>query len=195
MMKYVYIEAKDNHQPEHNFLRIYAEHLGLKDIEFVPVDGKDNLTKQKNQMKQHLLEEDVVAVLFDADEPTNLGGFSKRLPIVLEQLQQMQVIAPVFLWPNNHDDGDFEVMLEHIVRRDLHTTFFDCFADYEACVETKYETPNRKGKFHTFVTAQRGLSKTKRDKVGHGNWLFNDPNLWNLDSPYLEPLRTFLLNL
>ena len=194
-MKYVYIEAKDDHQPEYNFLKVYAEHVGMHDIVFVPVNGKDNLPKQEIQLKQNLLENNHVAVLFDADEQENKGGFSQRLSTIQSQLEQMQVTAPVFLWPNNQDDGDFEMMLEHIVRADIHEVFFDCFRDYESCVALNYKTPNRKGKFHAFVTAQKGLSKSKRDKIGHGNWLFDDSSMWNLDTPYLAPLKAFLMGL
>jgi len=192
MKKIVYIEAKDDHQPEYNFLNVYAKYIGITDIKFVPIDGKDNLLRQEVQFKQNELEGDRVAVLFDADETSNNGGFTQRLPVIASQLKHMNVEAPIFLWPNHHDDGDFEMMLEHIVRDDLHTLFFDCFRDYENCVADKYETPNRKGKFHTFVTAQKGLSKRQRNKIGHGNWLFLDATMWNLDSPYLEPLKKFL---
>lgn len=195
MMKYIYIEAKDDHQPEFNFLKVYIEHLSLPDMELVPVNGKDNLLKQKIQLKQNMLEGNRSAILFDADELVNNGGFSLRLSHIQSQLQQMQVAVPVFLWPNNHDDGDFEMMLEQIVRKDIHKLFFDCFCDYESCVASNYNTPNRKGKFHTFVTAQKDLSKSKRDKIGRGNWLFDDSNMWNLDAPYLLPLKTFLLGL
>lgn len=194
-MKYIYIEAKDNHQPEYNFLSTYIKHIGLNNIVLVPVDGKDNLPNQEVQLRQNFLEGNVAAILFDADEPGNKGGFSIRFPEIESKLRKMQITASIFLWPNNHDDGNFEVMLENIVRTDLHPIFFDCFRDYEECVKYQYNVPNRKGKFHTFVTAQKGLSNAQRSRIGRGDWLFSDPNLWNLDSPYLEPLRIFLLNL
>ena len=195
MMKFVYIEAKDDHQPEYNFLKVYVGHLGLQEVELVPVDGKDNLPKQEVKLRQNQLEGNRSAILFDADEPANNGGFAQRLSLIQFQLREMQVAAPVFLWPNNKDDGDFEMMLKQIVRKDTHKFFFDCFHDYESCVASKYNTPNRKGKFHTFVTAQKGLSKRKRDKIGHGDWLFSEPTMWDLDSPYLEPLKAFLMGL
>lgn len=195
MMKYVYIEAKDDHQPEYNFLLTFVKHIGLNDVVLVPVDGKDNLPNQEVQLKQNILEGNRVAILFDADNPNNNGGFSIRVLEINSKLKQMQIKAPIFLWPNNHDDGDFEMMLEHIVRADLHSIFFDCFHDYEECVKSQYNVPNRKGKFHTFVTAQKELSNAQRSRIGRGDWLFNDPNMWDLDSPYLKPLKNFMMSL
>lgn len=86
MMKYIYIEAKDDHQPEFNFLKVYIGHLGLQDIELVPVNGKDNLLKQEIQLKQNMLEGNRSAILFNADVPANNGGFSLCLSDIQSQL-------------------------------------------------------------------------------------------------------------
>lgn len=194
-MKYVYIEAKDDHQPEYNFLEVYANYIGISDIKFIPINGKDNLSKMENHMHQNRLEGNSIAILFDADAPSNNGGYAKRITEIQTQLLSIRISAPIFLWPNNQDDGDFEVMLEKVVRQDEHRLFFDCFHDYESCVASKYKIPNRKGKFHTFISAQKGLCKKQRDLIGRGNWLFEDNTLWNLESDYLESLKNFLLSL
>lgn len=194
-MKYVYIEAENNKQPEYHFLATYAAYIGLKDVQFVPIAGKDKLGMLKVSMMDKVLAQDTVAILFDADYPNIGGGFEKRKEDILQQLRAYNIPAKVFLWPNNQSDGDFERMLEEIVRKDMHQLFFDCFRDYELCVAKEYTTPNRKGKFHTFVHAQRGLSNTQKRKVGSGNWLFDNSALWNLDSPYLNALSSFLLSL
>lgn len=194
-MKYVYIEAENNKQPEYHFLVTYAAHIGLKDIQFVPIAGKDKLGMLRVSMMEKVLSKDTIAVLFDADFPNTGGGVEKRREDVLQQLHAFNIPAKVFLWPNNQSDGDFERMLEEIVRKDIHQLFFDCFRDYESCVAKQYATPNRKGKFHTFIHAQRNLSKTQKSKVGSGNWLFDNSALWNLDSPYLNALKSFLLSL
>lgn len=192
-MKYVYIEAHDEKTPEYVFLCTFLEHYGIDGVTIVPINGKDNLKNLKPKMMQNQLEGDTVCVLFDADEAANGGGYAVRKEAINKTLEQMGIRdVDVFLWPNNHDDGDFEMMLEHIVKREEHQVFFDCFGDYEKCVASKYKTPNRKSKFHTFISSQKDLNKKQRDKLGSGNWLFDDPKFWDIDSEYLEGLKEFL---
>lgn len=192
-MKYVYIEAKNDKTPEYQFLAAVLRHYGIKQVTIVPIDGWANLKNMSPKLHQNLLEGDKIAILFDADGAENGGGNEKRMQAIHETLADIGINdVSVFLWPNNQNDGDFETMLENIVRVDLHEIFFSCFHDYEVCVAKQYNTPNRKGKFHTFITAQKGLNKMQRNRIGSGYWLFDAPNLWNLDSDYLQPLKAFL---
>lgn len=193
-MKYVYIEAHDEKTPEYVFLRTFLEYYGIDSVTIVPINGKDNLKNLQSKMMQNQLEGDAVCVLFDADETANGGGYAVRREVINKTLEQMGIRdVDLFLWPNNQDDGDFEMMLEHIVKRGEHSLFFDCFGDYEKCVASKYKTPNRKSKFHTFISSQKDLNKKQRDKLGSGNWLFDDSRFWNIDSNYLEVLKDFLM--
>ena len=81
----------------------------------------------------------------------------------------------------------------------MHQLFFDCFEDYERCVsgvkdksgEPLYNTPNLKGKLHTYMNAQK-LSNKLRRKLGTGDWLFDNTNYWNLNAVALQPLKDFL---
>lgn len=192
-MKYVYIEAKDNKTPEYHFLDAFMRHHKIENVALVPIGGWTNLKNLSTKMQQNLLEGDRVAILFDADTSTNGGGFAVRLEVIEKVLTDMQIPkTDIFLWPDNTEDGDFEVMLENIVCIENHKVFFDCFQDYENCVSKEYNTPNRKGKFHTFITAQKNLNKKQRDRIGFGDWLFDDSNLWNLDSDYMWSLKEFL---
>ena len=114
-------------------------------------------------------------------------------------MQQHGIQIQYFLYPNNHDDGDIEILIESAARHDLHSVFFDCFHDYEKCVSGAkdangnplYNTPNLKGKLHTYISSQQ-LTKKQRDKLGSGDWLFDNPNYWNLDVNTLQPLKDFL---
>lgn len=36
------------------------------------------------------------------------------------------------------------------------------------------------------------LSKKEKDRIGSGNWLFEDTKYWDLDSDKLKPLIEFL---
>ena len=100
--------------------------------------------------------------------------------------------------PNNSDDGDVEVLMETLVCKDLYKDWWDCFEDYEKCVQgatdsekkQKYNLPNRKAKLHTFISSQQ-LSNKQRDKIGRGFWLFDDPNYWDFTREELKPLLDF----
>lgn len=45
---------------------------------------------------------------------------------------------------------------------------------------------------HTYISAQKTLSNTQRNKLGSGQWLFNDARYWNLNAEALKPLKDFL---
>lgn len=56
---------------------------------------------------------------------------------------------------------------------------------------TDYLSPNLKGKLFTYISAMP-MSKTKRDRLGQGQWLFENNDYWNLESEALEPLKDYL---
>lgn len=189
----IYIESKNNHTPEYNFILNLLGVCGYdsNSYEIVPLNGKDTLHLAKNLFMQNTAEGGLNLIVFDADCENNGGGYSKRRTELLKKLDDLKIEAHLFLWPDNHSDGDFETMLENIARHDLHERFFGCYRDYELCLGDKYQCPNRKGKLHTYVTAMK-LSKRQRDKIGSGNWLFENEELWDLNSPILVPFKDFL---
>ena len=75
-----------------------------------------------------------------------------------------------------------------------HEQWLHCYSDYETCLGNHYLTPNLKGKLFTYISAQKTLSNTQRNKLGSGQWLFNDAQYWNLNAPELQPLKDFLCN-
>ena len=140
-----------------------------------------------------------VLVLADADTVSKGAGYAKRKEDIDRGMGNHALSSPYFLYPDNQKDGDVEELMEKAVRRDLHTAFFDCFEDYEKCVSgikdkngvSRYNVPNLKGKLHIYMTAQK-LSRKLRDKLGSGDWLFDESDYWNLDVDALQPLKDFL---
>lgn len=138
-------------------------------------------------------------VILDADTIDKKWGFEARKSNTMEKMQENEIDFPFFLYPNNHNDGDFEVLLETLARKDLHNKWWDCFDDYETCVsgirdesgEPRYIIPNRKAKLHTYISSQR-LNNASRKKLGSGQWLFDNSDYWDFSRPELEPLVEFL---
>lgn len=197
MKKIIYIEAANKNVPETHFLESYIEHIGLNDISIIPIDGKGNLSFTCQKIIDDLAEGNKPVILFDADGKWNNGGYKVTMDVINDTIRNNGINEKldVFLWPNNRDDGDLEMMLENIVQRDKHKLFFDCFNDYEICVSKQYDIPNRKGKFHTFMNSHKELSSEIKKKFGKGKWLFSNKNYWNWDAPYLTPLCDFLKGL
>lgn len=191
----ILLETGKESTPEYNFISTLLRHLGIasEKYQIITVGGKDNLPNASNKMRDIELEGGKNIIIFDADSANNGGGFSRRLSEINATLASKDVHAEIFLFPNNHDDGDFETMLDRIANRSSHKLFFDCFNDFESCVATQYIAPNLKGKLHTYVSSQTWLNKKQRDNIGKGEWLFDEEQLWDLNSPELQSLKDFLL--
>ncbi len=200
-MTKIFIEAKHNKTSEYHFLHtILNIFFPNKEVEFVFMDGIGNLFNEViiNQIKLAKEMGEKVIVIVDADTKAKGTGYEKRKKEIEEGMTTHNVAFPYFLYPNNQDDGDVEVLMEKAARRDLHSTFFDCFEDYEKCVSSekdesgnsKYNVPNLKGKLHTYITAQK-LSGKSAKGLGSGNWLFDNKDFWDIDIEALRPLKEF----
>lgn len=191
----IYLETGHKNTSEHVFISTLMKQLGFSaglHYEIVNVGGKDNLPNALNSMLARQLQGDKNIIIFDADSAANGGGYQTRLDSINAVLDAKKIEANIFLFPDNSSDGDFETLLERIARKDLHKVFFDCFGDFECCVQPGYLAPNRKGKLHTYVNAQRWLSTAERNGLGKGQWLFENDKLWNLQSEALKPLKAFI---
>lgn len=192
----IFLETGKNTTSEYVFIRTLLSSMGFDkekyDIECV--NGKDNLKNASTLMKGNTIQGGTNLIVFDADTVLNSGGFDKRKAELEQKLKDLDINAKLFLFPNNKDDGDFESLLEELVQKNTHQKFFDCYGDYETCLGNLYQSPNRKGKLHTYISAQKDLTKKERSHLGEGEWLFNDSRFWNLEAEYLTPLKQFFKN-
>ena len=189
----IFIESKNSQTPEYNFLETILRVFGYNSQPsiIVPLNGKDTLDLARNQFIQNTVEGGTNLIIFDADTAINGGGYNIRRKEIETKLRDLHIQADIFLWPDNFNDGDFETLLESIARKDLHERFFGCFNDYELCLGDEYLCPNRKGKLHTYITSMK-LTNKQRNKIGAGHWLFENKDLWDLDSVNLTALKKFL---
>ena len=191
-MNTIYVEGLDE-----VFIKAYLKHLNLEDKAAVQkTDGYTSLFTGAflNKLDQTRREGGKNIVIFDADSETNGGGFEARLDYLNQKAAEHNLDLNIFLFPNNKSDGDYENLLEELVP-DEHKGLLRCFEGYEACVgghkNPLYRTPNRKNKLHTYIyTFEK--SKEEDKLVSKKDYLFNNPEYWNLNSSYLDPLKDFL---
>lgn len=203
----IYIEGKNKKVPESEFLRAILEHVGVpaEKYEFVHTNGYTSLLDAANGVNVEIMRANSDSgeknlVVFDADTTANNGGFAMRQKELFEKGKALGLSFELFLWPNNQSDGDVEVLMESIARKDLYPEFFDCFSKYEHCISQRknekgepfYTTPNRKGKLHTYFNSLP-ISNTKKNKFGSGVWRWTDTSIWNLDADSLRPIKDFFL--
>lgn len=114
-MNLIFIEAKNAHTSECNFLKaVLSKHFVDKSVEFICMDGVGNLFQKSiiNRMEQAQDEGDSVLVLVDADSPSKGWGYTKRHDDIEAKKTELQLNFPLFIYPNNNDDGDVEVLME-----------------------------------------------------------------------------------
>lgn len=200
-MTKIFIEARNKNTAEYHFIKaILNIFFPERDVDFIFMDGIGNLFKEAivNQISLAQENGEQVIVLADADTIAKGYGYAKRKAEIDNGMAAHVLSFSYFLYPDNQNDGDVEVLMEKAARHDLHSKFFDCFEDYEKCVsgvkdesgEQKYNVPNLKGKLHTYMSAQK-LPGKLRNRFGSGDWLFDNKDYWNLDVEALQPLKDF----
>lgn len=200
-MTKIFIEARNNNTAEYHFIKTILDiFFPERDVNFIFMDGIGNLFKETITNQISLAQEngEQVIVLADADTKAKGYGYAKRKAEIDKGMADNALSFPYFLYPDNQNDGDVEVLMEKAAQHDLHSTFFDCFEDYENCVsgvkdesgEPKYNVPDLKGKLHTYMSAQK-LPNNLRKRFDSGDWLFDNKDYWNLDVEALQPLKDF----
>lgn len=190
----IFIETSRPTTSEYVFIDTLLKVMGKPrtSYEIQCVGGKDNLRNLENKFLENTLEGGRNIVIFDADSPETGSGFEAARERILHTFSSEIKIDGLFLFPDNHSDGIFENLLEALTQKKVHARFFDCFGDYEKCLGEAYVSPDIKGKLHTYMSAQKTLTKKQHDLLGSGQWLFDDTRFWNLDAEAIQPLKKFL---
>ena len=208
-MNKIFIEAKDKRTSEYYFLKtILSQFFPDKEVDFIPMNGIGNLFHEAilNQMSLAQESGEQVIVFADADTVAKGYGYVKRKKEIDNGIATNAVAFPYFIYPNNQDDGDVEVLMEAAALYAPNKVFFDCYTDYETCLkgvkdgngESIYNVPSLKGKVYAYAAAQTIYDTQQRQriplikKMGCGDWFFNDKSYWNLDVDALQPLKEFL---
>lgn len=184
------------------FIKQYIGHLYgdvVDDERLVILKGWDNLKTEATAIRMHSMSANggVNLVIVDTDK-----DFQIRKDEIAKWQQANKVQFELFLLPNNHDAGTLEDLLENIINPN-NRPIFDCWEHYEhELVQTDIPgrtpppltTPAKKTKIYGYLEALLGETKSQKELIKEANRNYENPQHWNLDSEYLEPLRSFLVD-
>ena len=197
-MTTIFIESKHLKTPEANFIKTYINQKfpDFEDFEIIPLNGWQGLWKT-NKLIENIDLGNQNIIIFDADTPENNGGFQKRKKEIEAIKAEKNIEFELFLFPNNSNDGDFELLLENIINKE-HQNLLDCFGKYEKCIDNsksnnplKYKLPIRKAKIYSYVDAFP-KSRKLNERFKSGDWFFENKTYWNLSAKYLNQLKQFI---
>ncbi|WP_334088071.1 DUF3226 domain-containing protein [Helicobacter typhlonius] len=132
-----------------------------------------------------------VCIIFDADLDYNQTRQSIENKIIdLEYKNKVEI----FLFPNNEDKGNLETLLSCIAK---YEEIIKCFEKYVECIKSHYkdfvDNIDKKSKMYAYREAS-GLEKNiKSNKNTMNENIFSQ--YFKFDSPYLQPLHSFIFNL
>lgn len=182
------------------FFKHYIQHcfgIVVPEEQIVNLEGWTNIEgiAALRRMRSTTDNGGVNLVILDAD-----SDFEARRKDVLAWGQQNGVDFELFLLPNNHDAGTLEDLLENIINPN-NRPIFDCWEHYEQeLVQTDIPgrtpppltTPAKKTKIYGYLEALLGESKSQKELIKEANRNYENTQHWNLDTEYLEPLKSFL---
>lgn len=182
------------------FIKQYIGHLFgyvVDDERLVILKGWDNLKTEATALRMHSMSANggVNLVIVDTDK-----DFQIRKDEIAKWQQANKVQFELFLLPNNHDAGTLEDLLENIINPN-NRPIFDCWEHYEQeLVQTDIPgrtpppltTPAKKTKIYGYLEAL--LAPKQKDLIKERNRNYENPQHWNLDSEYMEPLKRFFVN-
>lgn len=180
---------------------IQPSEAGKNRINIFNSKGVTNLHLSKVNFEKTIAHGGVNLVIYDADDPSkDFGGFATRQAYLEQQKSEHSLKFDTFLFPDNQNDGDYETLLEGLIV-ETHRGVLDCFDGYRACLKAKnpqYKAPGNKEKMYSYVAVMAMEKKEedrfkKRNTIKQDDFLFERADIWNLDSPKLQPLKDFLL--
>ena len=190
---YILVEGKgDKH-----FLEEYISHLGYKDLEIVSIEGKDKLQYFTQKLKQVEDNKRKTAINFDADSNPETRRY--ELQKILREAERPSS-ALIFLIPNDTDTGCLEDLLEHLVPDEYKpimtswNKFIDSLQNLSTQLIKKENLPSTKTKFYSYASLLREEGEVEKNGA-EGTRPYKGVKHWDLNTPYLDPLKSFLEDL
>lgn len=177
----IFVEGKRDKK----FIKDLVIYLGfeIKRINFVDVGGWHEIKYLDNKIDKNYIEQPRKKSIIILDVDTNLES---RREFLDEFKAERNLQFDYFLIPDNENIGNIETLLELIMRPDKSSNILDCFNNYYLCRNNAgLKPPQIKSKIYAYLDAYG--KETANEKID-----FLDTEMWDLDSPYLKPLKDFL---
>lgn len=183
------------------FHHLFGEYAPENSIIHPGKDGETGgLGKLKSEetlqaLRQNTDQGGVNLVIFDADENPD-----KRRSELLLVKDTCGVEFELFLLPNDKDAGALEDLLENIINPD-NQPVMDCWQTYEGELEkvripTKtpptLTIPAKKTKIYAYLETLLDKTRSQKELIKDRHRNYENPQHWNLDADYLEPLKNFI---
>ena len=180
-------------EADKRFLEEYIAHLGYSDFfkEIHSAGGWGNWSTSASTLKEAEDDGLLTALIFDADV-----NVSTRRSQLQSKLDEFGSKARIFLIPDDANSGCLEDLLEHLVPK-AYQPVIDCWDNFISALRglkpslvPSHNLPSSKTKFYSYASLHRD---EKDEKVAaEGARHYKDVKHWDLNAPYLDPLKKFI---
>ncbi len=177
-------------------IKKYIPQIEVDSISFKGLGGWNKIEQPAVQkmFQETANENGINLIIFDADTKKHENGGEENRRKKLTKILTKEGITntPIFLFPNNKNEGEFETLLCKLIPEN-HQQIMKCFTSYKKCVEEspQYEIYEfEKAKPYVYISSCK--EKSIRSKFKDNDWSFDNPIYWNLEHEALEPLKKFL---
>jgi len=177
----IFIEGKADQRFLEDFITFHFDSETLNKISFIDVKGKDSIHLVRNEFQKNTDQEGVNLLIFDAD-----ADFDTRILELEKKKLDLGINFETFLFPNNQNNGDLEVLLLNLTTEN-HKGIFECFKPFNDCLLAKdstYNVPSLKTQVYSYLDFQN-----LEPKENNRNYLHN---CWNLEHEFVIPLLKFI---
>lgn len=167
------------------------------DLYIINLKGKDNLEYTLTNILKPLENKiSKISIIQDADNDFETSLKNVKTTIKNSKISKIEI--PIYLTPNNKNNGDLETLLLSTLKNN---DIINCFDDYEDCLKkenTIYEKALNKGKLYAYTMySQSGenLHKPQDSFMYKYNSIYKDTNLWNLKDDNFKSIVNFIKNI
>lgn len=169
------------------------------EIDVQSVDGWTTIDSEKGEVYINILKRNSLGInllIFDADDDPK-----SRRQKIHSWRSKYGINFELFLFPNNHDVGTVETLLEDVINPE-NQCVIKCWHQYEEqlCKQTiswkspqSPTCPSEKSKIYGYLEALVGTTKSEKEKIKDANRDFTNTNHWNLEADEIQPLKDFLV--
>jgi hypothetical protein len=164
-------------------------------IKLLVSGGCSNLVHLKVKLLEQQDQGYRLAVVQDADDAVkdpHKGGCLKRMTYLAKLKSDIAIEFDTFLFPNNSNDGDLETLLLSLTNEEKYTPYHECYHRYSeevrafSCDDHANELMERKSLVFNYCQVYQGMGMSSEIDRHYR------PDYWTLDSPEVEPFKTFI---